>query len=52
MIWKQDSTQWVCGLFKIVNEHRHFKLYYNRRLIEKFESLKQAQDEAENILQQ
>ena len=51
MIWKQDSTQWVCGLFKIVNEHRHFKLYYNRRLIEKFESLKQAQDEAESILQ-
>ncbi len=39
---------WTCDKFKIICQHRHFKLYYEKVYVNSYNTLQMAKDEAKN----
>ncbi len=44
MTWKYEDGAWVSGLYVIKKKFRYFKLFFNGKFIDNFQSLQAAKD--------
>jgi len=44
LMWKYEDGVWVSGLYVIKKRFRYFKLFFNGRFVDNFQSLKAAKD--------
>ena len=44
MTWKYENGAWVSGLYVIKKKFRYFKLFFNGRFVDNFQSLQAAKD--------
>jgi hypothetical protein len=44
LMWKYENGAWVSGLYVIKKKFRYFKLFFNGKFIDNFQSLQAAKD--------
>ncbi len=44
LMWKYEDGAWVSGLYVIKKKFRYFKLFFNGRFVDNFQSLQAAKD--------